>query len=447
MSKFGGWNKMMKKGQWLLFAFLPLSFGDIQADGPSARAFDPRIDNPTRLSLNQPLERSMLRIAEVKSAKASAQMWSDLSWDHTRGLLGERYTDKRFVRLRTWSEKKEYNSRYGAEGALALPKGDPVQRTWLSALSPAEKYDVLMGTIRGGLYDRMAAKLDSEMDPAGNFPGWWGICEGSVAAAIAEPEPVKNLSVYSEAYGVDVPFYAADVKGLVSMLWSSYNRRLRLPEMGMQCQAKLSAEGGEPFCFDVNPGSMMIALHHFLGSGKGNLLLDIDATRVVWNHPVMGYEMTFFQPGAASEGSKNFQNGLLRVSDAPSDPRRRMRAEGTAYLLGINMNLFYGQNKKNIPWQGSVELEQRTMKLSFELELDSEFNILGGEWLTSKHPDIMWTVPRGLRPATGGDSLLGDIKWKGDSVPASWGKAALKSAEGVMPLRQIVEGLVKQSAR
>lgn len=442
----------MKKSAFLLFAFLPLSspdlpltFNDPSVENPAARAFDPRIDNPSRLAPNQNIERSMLRIAEVKSARASARPWSDRSWDHTRALLGERYTDSRFTKIPYWTERKQYNARYSAEGALSLPKNDPVQRTWIAALSPAEKYDVVMGTVRGGLYDRMADKLDSEMDSAGRFPGWWGICEGSAAAALAEPEPVKNITVYSEAYGVEVPFYAADVKGLVSMLWSSYNRNLRIPEMGQQCNERVS-DGGTSSCFDVNPGSMMMALHHFLGRGNGNLIVDTDATRVVWNHPVLGYDMSFFSPGRSSEGPKSFQDGILSVRDASNDPRRRARAEGTAYLLGVNMNLYYGQNEKVVPREGSIARKQRTMEISFELELDRDYNILGGEWLTKKHPDIMWTIPRGLRPDTAGDSMIGG-SWDGQSVPASWSNAAFRAAEGTMPLRTIVEGLVRRSAR
>jgi hypothetical protein len=405
------------------------------------------VDHPSRLSPNQALETNMMRIAEVRSARASARPWSDRTWDHTKALLGERYTDARFSKIPYWTERREYNARYSAEGALSLPKGDPVQRTWLAALSPAEKYDVIMGTIHGGLYDRMADKLDSEMDAAGRFPGWWGICEGSAAAALAEPEPVKSITVYSEAYGVEVPFYATDVKGLVSMLWSSYNRNVRIPEMGQQCAAKVSEDANRSSCFDVNPGSMMIALHHFLGRGYGNLIVDTDATRVVWNHPVLGYEMSFFRPGAPRDGGTNFQGGLLRLSEADGDPRRRLRAPGTAYLLGVNMNLFYGQNEKQVPWEGSIDRKQRTMELSFELELDESFNILGGEWLTKKHPDIMWTIPRGLRPDTLGDRLLGDGRWDGMSVPATWSQAAFKAAEGTMPLRRVVEALVRRSSR
>lgn len=434
----------MKKSIFLL-AMLPLSFNSLDIELPQGRAFDPRIDNPSRLSPTQPVERNMMRIAEVMEARAGARPWSDRTWDHNMALLGERYTDRRFMQIRGWPERKMYNERYSPRGALELPYGDPVQDSWLAALSPAEKYDVIMGTVEGGLYDRMAATLDRDMDRNGRFPGWWGICEGSAAAALASPEPTRTIVVHSEAYGVDVPFYAADVKGLVSMLWSSYNQELRLPEMGQQCQGSLGdTPDSRPTCFDVNPGSLMMVLHHFIGRGNGNLIIDTDASRVVWNHPVTGYRMSFYRPGAPDEET-NFQGGLRRVGDG-NDPRRSLRAPNASYILGVRMELAYGENEKIVPKEGSVDRRERAMKLAFELELDGSFNVLGGEWLTKKHPDIVWTIPRGLRPDSAGDRILGGGDWDGRSVPATWNNAALRSAENAVPLRRVVEGLVRRSA-
>lgn len=439
----------MKKSALFLSAMLPLSLGQgLDIPDFNSRAFDPRIDNPSRLSPRQPVERDMRKIALITSARARQRAWSDRRWNFNNGLLGERYTDRNYMRQSGLQDRIAYNTQYPAEGALRLRNGSSEQEAWLRILSPAEKYDLIMGTVRGGLYDSMNQSLLRDLDSSGRFPGWWGICEGSAASSIASEEPVRSITVHSEAYGIDVPFYASDIKGLTSLLWSAFNKNLRLPEMGQQCQdrGKIGeVDGDKPSCFDTNPGSFLMAIHHFVGQGNGKLIFDTDATRVVWNHPATGYKMQFFRPGRASE-TVGFEDAVLPARDAEGDPRRRLRSPGTVYIVGVNMQLTYGDNEKQVPLEGAQTRKDTVMNLNFEVELDAGYGVLGGEWLVARHPDLAWVIPDNLRPDTAGDRSLGGGSWDGYSVPASWSQASLQSSNGVVPLRRVVEGLVRRSS-
>lgn len=422
-----------------LSAILPLSLSS--GLDPISRAFDPKIDDPARLAPRESIERNIQPIAQVTARQLPQVPWSDRAWDHNRALLNERYTDGGFTRLGSWPERREYGDRYNIEWTLALPPGSERDRG-VASLSPAEKYDLIMGTVRGGLTDANRSSLDKDIPSNGKFPTWWGICEGSAAAALVAPEPVKVVSVYSQHYGVDVPFYAPDVKALVSLLWSSYNGMLRLPEIGRQCDDR-----GGGACFDVNPASMHMALHHFIGLGRGHLIADVDATRIVWNHPVQGYETTYHRPDKGPKfPARSFQEALMPYDGRINDPRRGTRAPGTAYILGVSTKLFYGENKKKHPLHGSVKREVRTMDMQYELELDRNLNLIGGEWLSRKHPDILWTIPHGTRPDTPGDTSLGIAPWDGMTSPMGWESAARASAKRMMPLRKVVDELVKRSA-
>jgi hypothetical protein len=421
-------------------AMLPLTLGgglDFQG-----RAFDPRLDNPSQLAPRESVSRSMREIGRVQSFMLPEVPWSDRAWDHNRALMNERYTDADFTRLGSWDARKAYGAAYSAERFLSLPPG-PQRDQAISSLSPAEKYDLVMGTLRGGLTDANRKSLDREMPGSGKFPTWWGICEGSAAASLAALEPVNVISVYSVPYGVDVPFYAPDVKSLVSLLWSSYNARLKLPEIGQQCDNR-----GGGACADVNPASFHASIHHFLGLGKGHLIADVDESRVVWNHPLIGYETTYYRADQSpSRPAANFEEALLRNNPSLQDPRRRLRAPGTAYLLGVETKLYYADNQKQHPLSGSVKRKVLSMRLQYELELDANLNLLGGEWLTKKHPDILWTIPGGTRPDTPGDASLGMATWDGRETPSGWENAARNSAQRMMPLRKVVDGLLRRSAQ
>jgi hypothetical protein len=196
----------------------------------------------------------------------------------------------------------------------------------------------------------------------------------------------------------------------------------------------------------VNPASFHRAAHHFLGMGNGHLLMDTDTSRVVWNHPIHRYETYYYAPqNSPRDRVGSFHEALLSVRDADDDPRQRLRAPGTAYLVGVVTKVYYGESQRSHPLEGSVKRSEKAMDLQYELELDENLNLLGGEWLSKRHPDLMWTIPRGSEPDTAGDILLGSDSWDGYSPLSGWEAAARESAKSVLPLRKVVDALVERS--
>lgn len=418
--------------------FLPFAFAlDLDFQG---RAFDPRFDDPANLAPMRKIELNLKEIGDTTSAHLPDGTWSDRAWDHNRALMNERYTDTRFTKLGGWIERRAYADKNTVAEVLRLPAG-PERDAEIAMLSPAEKYDVLMGTVTGGLADANRRSLNKDMNSQGRFPTWWGICDGSSAASLANQEPVMKVVVRSKVYGVDIPFYAPDIKGLISLLWSSYNAELKVPEIGRQCDDR-----GGGACADVNPTSFHAAIHHFIGLNNGYLIADVDSTRVVWNHPIQGYETYYFRPDKLpSNPSPSYQEAVLPVRNIGEDPRRSLRAPGTVYIVGVVTKMFYGENKKQHPTEGSVKRTVLTQELQYELELDANLNMIGGEWLSKKHPDLLWTIPRGYQPTTPGDISLGSNSWDGFATPNGWENAARASAQKMLPLKKVVDALIRRS--
>lgn len=411
--------------------------------GPATRVIDRDTDDPMRLRPEKKIEMN-LQTLDIKSRRSVSPVsapWSDVTWKANKGLINERIVDPSFQKSPGWRGKYEYLRKYNIAWMLKQPARD--RDRWLGSLSPAEKYDLLMGTVKGGLADNVSAFLNESIKDEKEFPGWWGLCEGSAASTVYYPEPQDFVLLRSEAYGIDVPFFAPDIKGLATMLWSRFNRELALPEAGLQCKK----EG--PGCFDSNPASFHASIHHYLDLEPGLLVGEMDPSPVVWNFPIVAYQETYFRPDlGAMKPARDLRSAALAAEHWSGDPRRGLRAPGTAYVVGIKMNLSYAVNQaQNPPFRGSLKRKINSRVLVYELELDSQWNLIGGEWVSGKHPDLLWTVPKGLKPDSIGDRLLPPWNPDGDSIPKTWEKAARVSANQLTPLRRVVELLVQRSAK
>jgi hypothetical protein len=410
--------------------------------GPVARVIKDGNDSPNVLSPGQNIEMN-LKVIDVQSKRKVPQRyspWSDVTWKANKGLISERYNDGNFEAIQGWSGMHQYLTQNSPDKILWMFPWE--RERWIASLSPAEKYDLVLGISDNGLAGNIGSFLDQTLGADPGFPSWWGLCEGSAPVSVLYPEPVRTVVLHSEAYNVDVPFYAPDIKGLVTMLWSRFNTTLNFPESDSACPSR----DGKP-CYDSNAASFHAAVHHFLDLSPGVLIGDMDTSPVVWNFPLVSYSESYFRPDLGTDArAHDLASAAIPVSQWPADPRRGTRSPGTSYIVGVKLNISYGVNQEKLPpLEGSLKRKINTRTLAYELELDSDFNMLGGEWIAGKHPSLLWSVPNGTVPDSPFESQLPSYGGDTGVVPKSWGDAARASAKKLTPLRRVVELLIDRS--
>ncbi len=273
--------------------------------------------------------------------------WTDTYWPNDQGGLADR-----------WHHPDAPDAfTYALNDSATVAAMD---ETALSQLSPAEKYDVFLGRYNYPL----VARERSRTSPA--HPSWFGLCHGWAAAALnfKEPRPV----VVEGAGGIRVPFGSSDIKGLLT-----YAQAARIAEartVGRRCNTNT---GGGNECQDINAGSFHIILANQIALLKAGFVVEVRRTSEVWNHPVFGF---------ASE--KVGETDVIYANAAP----------GTVKIVQVKTLVRYltelGPSWEPLPF---VEFPNQESKREFDynLELNAEGEILGGEWISPEHPDFVWT--------------------------------------------------------
>ena len=55
--------------------------------------------------------------------------------------------------------------------------------------------------------------------------------------------------------------------------------------------------------------------------------------------------------------------------------------------------------------------EFNSMELVYDLELDDDMNIVGGEWMENAHPDFLWVPQKGAVPQAAGLPQISSRRW------------------------------------
>jgi len=86
------------------------------------------------------------------------------------------------------------------------------------------------------------------------------------------------------------------------------------------------------------------------------------------------------------------------------------------------------------------------VKYRYDLELDDEGRILGGEWHSSLHPDFLWTAAANAKVQSVGDFSLVNAPWDPRKpVPAIYKIAAKRASAVGQPLSTVLDGLLQLS--
>jgi hypothetical protein len=374
--------------------------------------------------------------AKLTSSSLETSPWSDDYWPLVTGSIAKRYADPHFPNSSNWAANMNY----------ILKSSCSIQ-----ALSPAEKYDLLVGDSRRTLTRSLLAEGKTFYDSNGTVETWMGICHGWAQASYMISRPSRAIELLASDGRTKIPFYPADIKALASLLWAKASPPTRF--IGGRCNQKNPAEDqfgriASQECFDTNPGTWHLSLVNQIGVSKRSFIFDATYDYEVWNQPILSYEYSYFNP-STRVAAPSLNQAIVARSRFRNDLFSRHRSPNSAYIVGIVMKVVYLAETKPKPHlNDSPERDRRVaVKYFYDLELDRNGVIIGGEWYQRKHPDFLWTPSKDARAYTVGDqALVRSGGWRGNlPLPALWQKAAYETSKEGLPLASIVETMTQLS--
>lgn len=465
--------------------------------------------------------RNFNELSQYESGISDREVWSDYYWAFEKGGLANRYLSKEYLRAASgdidpnrycefandpvrWLNCRNKNV-YGCEKnddvfcytnylKQDIPKIQAniynLSAEKIRTLSPAEKYDLLIGDVNFTLtykHIRRLLELDptykpkanevinlEEVDPntvvkdtmgniisykkRGDYAGWMGICEGVATAQTQMPAARKTI-VLKSPLGFDIPFYPQDIRALASYMYSGAsagadangqsarffqttmigsrcnerkirtlnNRIIDLPTTGKAIMPDGSIVprnlGPADRCRDTAPSILHIATINSIGKMKRPFVMDSIPDDEVWNYPINEYSIAYFNPQTKAGAEDILSNAdyshslldneqafvqnpnkvLLTNYPAFTDDRYKEHRSDYTYIVGVKLTIEYidGASKPHgqpvLKFNGNPENEDdyiaknkdyitstdditKTMTFIYDLELDADKNIIGGEW-------------------------------------------------------------------
>tara|TARA_B100001971_G_scaffold215185_1_gene259366 strand:+ start:32782 stop:33834 length:1053 start_codon:yes stop_codon:yes gene_type:complete len=309
----------------------------------------PRNNNPH--TFENDLKTHFYSLPDKASIEQNYIAWPGSHWASHLGGIANR-----------WSASNPQNFSYNKYSKEELKN---LEEHLIDELSPAEKYDILMGR-----YDYPTVRREwRENSP--NDTSWFGICHGVAPAALNHPEPLNNTIINDD--GIKLNFYSSDVKALLSYqyakIWKS-----RVKFIGKRCYAYSRdniRRRQRSACEDLNPGAFHILFTNFIGLKKKTFIVDIDPLNEVWNHVPKSYYYDVYEEYETRENATPGTKKVLWVGAALS------------YAAAIAP---YFEPVIGLPQGYYVE-----NNYSYLLDLDENDNIIGGEWISDLRPDFIWS--------------------------------------------------------
>lgn len=387
-----------------------------------------------------------IELAQLRSGEVEIQPWSDDYWPTYAGILGNRYSDINFPRADDWSENFKFIT---AKLFFDIFKSEDSSQ--INQLSPSEKYDLIFGAENNkdrNLTQSMWKQGQHYFDSSGEVETWMGICHGWAPASYMAKRPIKSAEVFAYDGKTKIKFYPADVKALTSLLWATAESPVRF--LGGRCNEKNPQrdENGRIIsgeCFDTNPMTWHLAVVNQLGNSKRSFVFDATYDYQVWNQPIVSYHYKYFNPKTKQE-FESIDEARVSLADFSDDKFKKYRSSKTEAIVGVAMSVKY--IVETLPEQREIDSPQfdatRQVVYLYDIELDKERKMIGGEWYSNAHPDFLWSPTIDADPMTVGDYyLLGVPLWDGKTqVPQNWIENSLLSSQRGSPLAKIVNSLM-----
>jgi hypothetical protein len=336
------------------------------------------------------------------SAKLTNMPWSDDYWPIAEGILANRYADEE-LEYGNWQEQFDWFKTHPSDNYVLSNKID--------LLSPAEKYDLLVQNKEMSLSQNMWMQGKAYWDEYQKVEGWMGICHGWAPAAFMLPEPKKKVEVNLHD-GTKMTMFPSDIKGLGSFLWATSEYASTF--IGGRCDVKSPAkdENGriiDDKCFDTNPGTWHLSVVNQLGIAKRSMVIDATFDYEVWNQPMYSYNYTYFNP-ETQEVTGDINKAIIAMENYTQDKFKKYRDAKSKFVVGIAMEIEYIVETSPSHEEFQKNASRKT-RYVYDLELDENNIIIGGEWYQNQHPDFLWVPKKNAKPYSVIDMNLNTLNW------------------------------------
>lgn len=388
----------------------------------------PENENPAALLEGNREITSLTEISRLglNEGRSGIDLWSGSYWPHFQGLLGVRYRDPEFITLMKnkdqWDKFKELRDKL----PLYTYSGKE------NILSPAEKYDLLIGDSEMSL-TKYSWEVGEKNAIAGKVKTWRGLCDGWSSAAQKMPRPVKSV-VLKTPNGQPLTFYPEDIKALGSLLYARNQGPVIF--LGKRCRNQvLGLFTGA--CAETNPGTFHRALINRVGKMKKSFVADISPGGEVWNYPVESYKVTYYNVFDGSE-SKNFEDVKELFDKKKKFAKSSKRHKNTHSIVGVKIVVNYRDMRDANLLETDSPLQDTVLGVTYnyDLELDAYNNILGGESFSKNLPDFIWAPNDRTYPLSDAEKMTPSL---------SLVELSRVSAKKGQPVASVVEKLFELS--
>lgn len=380
-----------------------------------------------------------MQALSLTNLTAPAKPWADSYWPTYRGQIAYRYASGDRGDSKVWSENLAYAQSHPASEIVS--SGDGAR---ISLLSPAEKYDFVVGdgdfTLTNYAWSRGKVSGDDNQSVA----TWMGICHGwSAAASMGAPLVAQNVTVIS-ANGIPVTFYPQDFKALESMLWANGAPPARF--VGGRCKVAKPTRNAngrvtDPDCFDTDPATWHLAVVNQLGKNHRGFVFDGTYDAEVWNFPLLSARYRYFNPQTLEE-KPTWSSAQVPMERYTLDKFKEFRAPEARSVVGIYMDVTYVIEIEPGP-RRVFDAPTKTVRYVYDLELDAGNNVIGGEWYSNAHPDFLWTFDANAQAMAYDESVpLADPWNNATPVPSSWTPYAKRASARGVPLYAFLKKVI-----
>lgn len=331
----------------LALSSVSIAFGDVSAVSAIEGGAWNGWNNPLKMDAGFELNFDVL--PKSGNLESAGLAWPGFYWANNKGGIAHRWRA-------SYSNDFEYSSP-GRDRALSLDQAS------INELSPAEKYDLLMGR-----YDYPTVSTVWGQTREGHKE-WYGICHGVSPSSLNHPEPMTHT--LTNADGINITFFSSDIKALLAYYYAKVSDS-KTVQIGKRCFVAgwLPVFNRADGCNDVNPGSFHVIMANRLGlEGKG-FIADMERYAAVWNHAAVKYSSKVLETSS-----------YVRRASVGSVQRVKVRSS-VLYSASVQ------PSEEAILGTDNAKYDERVY--TYWLDLNAQGHILGGEWVSADRPDFLW---------------------------------------------------------